>query len=123
MLELGAESDALHAEVGAEVVARHVDELVVVGDAAAPLADGARAAVGTASDAASGAGEDTASAAGDDTASGRPTRTRLVADADAAESLLRSELRRGDVVLFKSSRDAGLRLLGDRLAAPREELT
>ena len=123
MLELGAESDALHAEVGAEVVARHVDELVVVGDAAATLADGARAAVGTASRAASGAGEDTASAAGDDTASGRPTRTRLVADADAAESLLRSELRRGDVVLFKSSRDAGLRLLGDRLAAPREELT
>ncbi|HEU4841046.1 MAG TPA: UDP-N-acetylmuramoyl-tripeptide--D-alanyl-D-alanine ligase, partial [Ilumatobacteraceae bacterium] len=115
MLELGAESDALHAEVGAEVVARHVDELVVVGDAAAPLADGARAAVGTASDAASGAG--------DHTASGRTTRTRLVADADAAESLLRSELRRGDVVLFKSSRDAGLRLLGDRLAAPREELT
>ena len=31
MLELGDESDALHAEVGAEVVARDVDELVVVG--------------------------------------------------------------------------------------------
>ena len=31
MLELGDESDALHAEVGAEVVARGVDELVVVG--------------------------------------------------------------------------------------------
>ena len=29
----------------------------------------------------------------------------------------------GDVVLVKSSRDAGLRLLGDRLAGPREELT
>ncbi len=31
MLELGDESDALHAEVGAEVAARGVDELVVVG--------------------------------------------------------------------------------------------
>ena len=38
MLELGEQSDALHAEVGAEVVAHQVDELVVVGDAAAPLA-------------------------------------------------------------------------------------
>ena len=101
MLELGAESSALHAEVGAEAVARGVDELLVVGDAAAPLADGARAA----------------------TASGRGTRTRQVPDADAAEALLRDELRGGDVVLFKSSRDAGLRLLGDRLAGPREELT
>ena len=33
MLELGDESDSLHAEVGAEVVARGVDELVVVGPA------------------------------------------------------------------------------------------
>ena len=57
------------------------------------------------------------------TASGRPgaTRTRLVEDADAAEALLREELRAGDVVLLKSSRDVGLRLLGDRLAGPREE--
>ena len=42
MLELGDESDALHAEVGAEVVAHGVDELVVVGQAAAALAAGAR---------------------------------------------------------------------------------
>ncbi len=40
-----------------------------------------------------------------------------------AEALLDAELRPGDVVLFKSSRDAGLRLLGDRLARPSEELT
>lgn len=97
MLELGEESDALHREVGTEVVSRGVDELVVVGDAARPLADGA------------------------DAAATATTRTRVVADADAAEALLREELRRGDVVLFKSSRDAGLRLLGDRLAGPREE--
>jgi UDP-N-acetylmuramoyl-tripeptide--D-alanyl-D-alanine ligase len=103
MLELGDESDALHAEVGAEVVARGVDELVVVGAAAAPLAAGAREA-GTAS----GVGG---------------TRVREVPDADSAAALLDAELAAGDVVLFKSSRDAGLRLLGDRLAGPREELT
>ena len=103
MLELGDESDALHAEVGAEVVARGVDELVVVGAAAAPLAAGARAA---------------APASGVD-----GTRVREVPDADSAAALLEAELAAGDVVLFKSSRDAGLRLLGDRLAGPREELT
>ena len=97
MLELGDESDALHAEVGAEVVARGVDELVVVGPAAAALAAGARDA-GTASGVTA-------------------TRVREVPDADAAEALLDAELAAGDVVLFKSSRDAGLRLLGDRLAA------
>jgi UDP-N-acetylmuramoyl-tripeptide--D-alanyl-D-alanine ligase len=107
MLELGDESAALHAEVGAEVVGRGVDELVVVGDAASALADGATGAVEAADGPAS---------------SGRRggTHTRLVADADVAEALLREELRPGDVVLFKSSRDAGLRLLGDRLAGPRE---
>jgi len=103
MLELGDESDALHAEVGAEVVARGVDELVVVGPAAAALAAGARDA-GTASGVTG-------------------TRVREVPDADRAEALLDAELAPGDVVLFKSSRDAGLRLLGDRLAGPREELT
>ena len=103
MLELGDESDALHAEVGAEVVARGVDELVVVGPAAAALAAGARDA---------------------GTTSGVPaTRVREVPDADRAEALLDAELAPGDVVLFKSSRDAGLRLLGDRLARPSEELT
>jgi UDP-N-acetylmuramoyl-tripeptide--D-alanyl-D-alanine ligase len=39
-----------------------------------------------------------------------------VPDADAAYELLSRELRPGDVVLFKSSRDAGLRWLGDRIA-------
>jgi UDP-N-acetylmuramoyl-tripeptide--D-alanyl-D-alanine ligase len=102
MLELGDESDVLHAEVGEEVVARGVDELVVVGEGARQLAAGAL------------------SAAVD---RGAATRVRTVADADAAEALLRSELVAGDVALFKSSRDAGLRLLGDRLAAPPEEQT
>jgi UDP-N-acetylmuramoyl-tripeptide--D-alanyl-D-alanine ligase len=39
-----------------------------------------------------------------------------VPDAEAAYALLAEELRPGDVVLFKSSRDAGLRWLGDRIA-------
>ena len=103
MLELGEESDALHAEVGVEVVTRGVDELVVVGAAAAALAAGARE-------------EATASGAGS-------TRVREVPDADTAAALLDAELAGGDVVLFKSSRDAGLRLLGDRVARRGEELT
>jgi UDP-N-acetylmuramoyl-tripeptide--D-alanyl-D-alanine ligase len=40
-----------------------------------------------------------------------------VPDAAAAKRLLDRELAPGDVVLFKSSRDAGLRWLGDRVAA------
>ena len=103
MLELGPESQALHAQVGADVVDHGVGELLVVGEAAASLAVGARDRLGV--------------------SHGGSTTVRSVPDAAAAEALLREELRRGDVVLFKSSRDAGLRLLGDRLAQGREELT
>ena len=39
-----------------------------------------------------------------------------VPDSQTAQSLLREGLRPGDVVLFKSSRDAGLRWLGDAVA-------
>ncbi len=103
MLELGPESEALHAQVGADVVDHGVGELLVVGEAAASLAVGARDRLGV--------------------GHGAATTVRAVPDADAAEALLREELRPGDVVLFKSSRDAGLRLLGDRLAQGEEELT
>ena len=117
MLELGEQAVALHAEVGAEVVARGVDQLVVVGPDAAPLAAGAREA--TRAREAAGAAEPVGTASG--IVAGRMTHVREVADVDEAERLLRAELRPGDVVLLKSSRDAGLRLLGDRLAGPREE--
>jgi UDP-N-acetylmuramoyl-tripeptide--D-alanyl-D-alanine ligase len=40
-----------------------------------------------------------------------------VPDTDAAHDLLAPRVRAGDVVLLKSSRDSGLRWLGDRLAA------
>ncbi|WP_347350414.1 UDP-N-acetylmuramoyl-tripeptide--D-alanyl-D-alanine ligase [Intrasporangium sp.] len=43
-----------------------------------------------------------------------------VADTGAAFDLLRVELVPGDVVLFKSSRDSGLRWLGDRVAGRGE---
>ena len=39
-----------------------------------------------------------------------------VPDTDAAHDLLEGRLAAGDVVLLKSSRDSGLRWLGDRLA-------
>lgn len=45
----------------------------------------------------------------------------LVPDADAAYDRLREELRPGDVVLVKSSKSAGLRFLGDRLAGRGED--
>ena len=42
-------------------------------------------------------------------------RVRVVDDAEAAEAVLADELAVPDVALFKSSRDAGLRWLGDRI--------
>ncbi|TPX02106.1 UDP-N-acetylmuramoylalanyl-D-glutamate--2,6-diaminopimelate ligase, partial [Schumannella luteola] len=44
----------------------------------------------------------------------------LVADIDAAYDVLREQLRPGDIVLVKSSKSAGLRFLGDRLAGAGE---
>lgn len=46
-----------------------------------------------------------------------------VPDTDAAFAHLSRRLRRGDVVLLKSSRDSGLRWLGDRLAGTGEHAT
>jgi UDP-N-acetylmuramoyl-tripeptide--D-alanyl-D-alanine ligase len=96
MLELGADSDAEHARVGESAVVSGVDELLVVGGVAAPMAAAAGARA---------------------TSEGRGTRVRSVPDAEAAEAVLRAELRPGDLVLLKSSRDAGLRWLGERVAA------
>ena len=89
MLELGRDSDAEHAAVGRYALDRGVDRLVCVGDGGPALAA---------------------------TAGADATRCVVVADADAAYDLLMSETRSGDVLLFKSSRDAGLRHLGDRIA-------
>lgn len=97
MLELGAASDAEHGEVGRLARRLGVDRLVVVGEGArgihnGAVADGARA------------GEESV----------------VVAAADDALALVRRELRPGDVVLVKASRGAGLETLAIALA---EEVT
>ena len=89
MLELGSDSDSEHAQVGRYALDGGVDLLVCVGDGGPALAA--------------------------DAAQDAP-RCAVVEDADAAYDLLMSEIRSGDVVLLKSSRDAGLRHLGDRIA-------
>nr|WP_240723217.1 UDP-N-acetylmuramoyl-tripeptide--D-alanyl-D-alanine ligase [Haloactinopolyspora alba] len=95
MLELGDSSAAEHDAIGRLAVRLNVSRLVAVGK-------GARAVHQGASLEGSWDGESVA-----------------VPDADAAYELLERELRAGDVVLLKSSRDAGLRHLGDRLATGR----
>jgi UDP-N-acetylmuramoyl-tripeptide--D-alanyl-D-alanine ligase len=91
MLELGEDSLRLHDEVGRLAVRLNISHLVVVGEKAAAIHRGACLE-------ASFDGE-----------------SELVADADAALARLLEILRDGDVVLLKSSRDAGLRVLADRL--------
>jgi UDP-N-acetylmuramoyl-tripeptide--D-alanyl-D-alanine ligase len=92
MLELGEDSTTEHDAIGRLAVRLNISRLVVVGDTARPMASGAQHE----------------GSWGDEVV--------WVPDADAAYDLLAEELRPGDVVLFKSSRDAGLRWLGDRLA-------
>jgi len=97
MAELGADSAALHREVGAACVGV-VDELIVVGDRAAGIADGAADGQGGA----------------------RP-RIRTVEDHAAAAALVTDEVGHGDAVLFKASRVATLDRAAAALIAAREE--
>ncbi len=90
MLELGEAGDEGHRVVG-EAAARTADWLLVVGGAAAGIAEGAVAA-----------GMD-------------PARVWLVADIDAALEFLPPRLRDGDVVLVKASRGIGLERLVEGL--------
>jgi UDP-N-acetylmuramoyl-tripeptide--D-alanyl-D-alanine ligase len=92
MLELGDDSTVEHDAIGRLAVRLNISRLVVVGEVARPMASGAQH---------EGSWGDEA---------------MWVPDADAAQELLDQELRPGDVVLFKSSRDAGLRWLGERIA-------
>lgn len=92
MLELGESSIAEHDAIGRLAVRLNVSLLVVVGAGAAAMHQGAQLE-------GSWDGESV-----------------LVNDLDEAQALLAEALRPGDVVLVKSSRDAGLRFLGDRLA-------
>ncbi len=91
MLELGDAAAAEHQRVGRHA-AELADELVVVGEGAQGIADGAIAA-----------GMD-------------GSHVAVVPDRDAALGLLLTELRDGDTVLVKASRGAALDLLVERLA-------
>ncbi|MFV0463189.1 MAG: UDP-N-acetylmuramoyl-tripeptide--D-alanyl-D-alanine ligase [Nostocoides sp.] len=94
MLELGETSAELHARMGVAAVANDIDDLIVVGAGARPIAEAATAAPDH--------GE-------------HRTTVRTVPDVDAAYAVLARDLHAGDIVLIKSSRDAELRFLGDRL--------
>ena len=91
MRELGSESIAEHDLIGRLAVRLKVSRLVAVGQGTQPIDSGARHEGSW--------GEESI----------------WVRDTDAAYDLLRQQLAPGDVVLLKSSRDAGLRWLGDRL--------
>jgi UDP-N-acetylmuramoyl-tripeptide--D-alanyl-D-alanine ligase len=91
MRELGPESITEHDALGRLAVRLNVSRLVAVGEGTKAIDSGAR----------------------DEGADGE--RSRWVPDLDAAYGLLGQQLVHGDVVLLKSSHDAGLRWLGDRL--------
>ncbi|MEP7193117.1 MAG: UDP-N-acetylmuramoyl-tripeptide--D-alanyl-D-alanine ligase [Actinomycetota bacterium] len=95
MLELGPDSAGEHEAVGRFATRLGISRVVAVGPGARPIHQGAR-------DEASGG-------------SGSGESVSVVADTEAAYQLLRQDVRPGDVVLVKSSHDAGLRLLGDQL--------
>jgi len=92
MLELGERHDDGHRVVG-EAAGGIVDRLIVVGDGATGIADGARSG-----------GLD-------------PSHITAVRDLEAALDHLRPRLRDGDVVLFKASRGIGLERLVESLRA------
>ena len=91
MAELGPASRQAHLDVGAAAVAAGVDRLVVVGEAAEGIADGALLAGVSAS------------------------ALVRVDDVHEAVSLLGTELRPGDIVLVKASRSADLQRVAERL--------
>jgi len=91
MRELGPGSATDHEALGRLAVRLNVSRVVAVGDGTQPIDLGVRRE-------GSGGGE-----------------SSWVPDTDAAYELLRQQLVPGDVVLVKSSRDAGLRWLGERL--------
>lgn len=92
MAELGDYADDEHDRIGRLVVRLNVQQLIVVGHNARHIHNAAGLE-------GSWDGESV-----------------LVETADEAYDLLRDRMREGDVVLVKSSKSAGLRLLGDRLA-------
>ena len=97
MLELGPDSAGEHEALGRLAARLGIARLVAVGRGTQPIERGARDE-GSKGSGGSSIGEST-----------------WVEDTDVAFELLWQNLAPGDVVLVKSSRDAGLRWLGDRL--------
>ena len=93
MLELGRESTMAHHRVGETVVRLNIGLTLVVGQQAYPLYRGAIAEGSWGSE------------------------VHWVETIEEAQSWLATALQPDDVVLFKSSNSAGLRLLGDQVAA------
>ncbi|MBC9957268.1 UDP-N-acetylmuramoyl-tripeptide--D-alanyl-D-alanine ligase [Yimella sp. cx-51] len=88
MLEMGEASAQEHAAVGAKVAEYGIDRLVTVGQGADLIGVAARE---------------------------QGVAWEHTADVDAAYGLLTATLQSGDLALLKSSRDSGLRYLGDRI--------
>ncbi|WP_114907862.1 UDP-N-acetylmuramoyl-tripeptide--D-alanyl-D-alanine ligase [Ornithinimicrobium murale] len=97
MRELGEDSVAEHRAIGELAAGLGIETVVAVGDGAVPVADGFREAGGR--------------------------QAHVCADTDAARPLLEEILAAGDVVLLKSSRDSGLRFLGDDLVGDASQDT
>jgi UDP-N-acetylmuramoyl-tripeptide--D-alanyl-D-alanine ligase len=91
MRELGTGSITEHEALGRLAVRLDVSRVVAVGERTQPIQSGAQRK------------------------GSKGEGSTWVPDIDAAYELLRQELAPGDVVLIKSSHDAGLRWLGDRL--------
>jgi UDP-N-acetylmuramoyl-tripeptide--D-alanyl-D-alanine ligase len=92
MLELGDGSRAAHDEIGRLVVRLNIKQLIVVGDEAYHIHEGAMQEGSWGSE------------------------SIFVPDLDAARAMLDESLEPGDVVLVKSSLGAGLAELGDHLS-------
>lgn len=91
MRELGEDSTAEHEAIGAYAVEQGVKNLVVVGEGAKAIAAGATGA---------GLGSNFVT---------------FCTNADTAHQFLSQSVQTKDILLFKSSRDSGLRFLGDKL--------
>jgi len=114
MRELGPESVTEHNTLGRLAIRLGISRLVAVGQGTQPIHHGARDESSTAE----GSALDQGGLLDPD---GSPLEGLVwVPDTDAAYELLRQQLAPGDVVLVKSSRDAGLRWLGDRLLGDAE---
>ena len=100
MLELGAEAEAAHRAVGSAAAVHGVHTVIVVGDQARGIGEGA---------------------------SGGGSHVEYAPDVESAYAMTVDIVEAGDIVLVKSSNGAGLRFLGDRLrdtpVSAKEDLT